>query len=525
MYKYLVLKRLCAFAFFCMMLYAGVAVSADTIEVSSSEEFSSALHRLDEKYSSAELLDQEDTAFVMKRLIVAADIMPEVVSASDVILYDENLYVLFYETEEQTQRDYELLCRYDGVAVICDRILTTHDTAGEADKKSYSSWGPVYVGADVINESICKRYGSNLPEIKVAVVDSGIDYTHPRLEGRIAYQYGYDFVNNDADAMDDHYSGHGTHVAGIICDATLDNVKVIPYKAMDQNGRGSIANMIAAFKAAETAGADVINFSLGGPLGKIDITEDTRGFFEKIRRDDKMVVVSAVGNITPGEPELYFPACMDGVIGVGNCDSDGIIYASSNYNETVDLAAPGVYIKSTLTNGYFGIKTGTSMACPLVSAAAAIVKTIDSSFSAQETEHLLESSANDAGDAGYDIFYGYGILNLRPLCNLTDLETKKIRVLDFGIVKTDEKIIAEAKLAGLQCYGGNLTAIIALYDEGGALTYIKLFDVDCSESDTAIIQTEFPATPQIMNARLFLWSSVNGMRPIAELCTAKITSA
>lgn len=165
--------------------------------------------------------------------------------------------------------------------------------------------------------------------VKVAVIDTGVDYRHPSLGGGFGPGYkvvgGYDFVNNDADPVDDN--AHGTHVAGIIAgtgaggpmavtgvapDATLT-----AYKVLNANGNGSTENILAGIEAAVDPDnpnrADVINMSLGGygdgtdPVGQAATRAAQAG----------VVVVAAAGNAGPGERSIGTPAAADGVIAVG----------------------------------------------------------------------------------------------------------------------------------------------------------------------------------------------------------------
>ncbi len=132
------------------------------------------------------------------------------------------------------------------------------------DSELESSWGIEHIGAGVAHAS-----GNLGAGVKVGIIDSGIDYTHPELAA--SYAGGWDFVNNDDDPRDDHRHGHGTKVAGIIgaADNGMGMVGVAPeaslyaYKVFDSFGNGSYSDVIAALSRAIADGIDIVNMSLG----------------------------------------------------------------------------------------------------------------------------------------------------------------------------------------------------------------------------------------------------------------------
>jgi subtilisin family serine protease len=237
--------------------------------------------------------------------------------------------------------------------------------------------------------------------VTVAVVDTGIDYTHPDLSrnmwrnpaelpngadddnnGFVDDIYGADFKNDDADPNDD--SSHGTHVAGIIGaegnngigGVGVDwNVHLMALKFLDNNGSGNTANAAEAIDYAVKAGARVINASWGGPAFSFALYKAIRN-----AGNQGVLVVAAAGNEganSDSEPE--YPASYDlpNVISVAATDAgDGLVDFSNYGARSVDLAAPGDDIYSTVPkfanpSGY-AYFSGTSMATPFVSGAAAL---------------------------------------------------------------------------------------------------------------------------------------------------------
>ena len=248
--------------------------------------------------------------------------------------------------------------------------------------------------------------------VVVAVVDSGVDYTPPDLVGQVLSGEGYDLVNDDADAMDDN--GHGTHVAGIVA-AAMDNglygtglapgCRILPVKVMDSRGSGDDATIARGIDYAVDHGAKVINMSLGGP-GVSTVLLDATSY---ARRHDVTLVASA-GNYGAYARAIY-PAADPGVVAVAATQSNGHAAAFSSWGPYVDLAAPGVDIYSTVPGRGFVAMSGTSMAAPFVSAAAALVRSHFGDSSGDAVARL-ESSATDLGARKRDDHFGFGLIDV-----------------------------------------------------------------------------------------------------------------
>jgi thermitase len=227
-------------------------------------------------------------------------------------------------------------------------------------------------------------------DVKVAVIDTGIDQTHPDLAGKFAG--GYDYVNGDNDPYDDH--SHGTHVSGTIAAAinnltgdpadeegvvgVAPNARILAYKVCNASGSCSDFAIAQAIAQAVTEGAKVINMSLGG-------ADYSQAMYDAVQDAwlAGLVIVAGAGN--DGTTDLFYPAAFDNVVSVGASDEDDLRASFSNYGNWVDIAAPGNVILSTVpmslcslgtTPGDLGCydwKSGTSMATPQVAGAAALV--------------------------------------------------------------------------------------------------------------------------------------------------------
>ena len=195
--------------------------------------------------------------------------------------------------------------------------------------------------------------------LKIAIIDSGIDLNNKVLSKYIAK--AYNAINKDNSVQDE--CGHGTHIAGTI--TNISNNMILPVKVLDSMGLGKSADIALGIKWAVDEGAKIINLSLGG-------TKYDQFMKEAIdyARENGSIVVCASGNVF-GERTTY-PACYDNVISVGAIDKDGNISKYSNRGDKVDIYAFGD-VTSFGLNGEYVKRSGTSMACAIVSAELSLI--------------------------------------------------------------------------------------------------------------------------------------------------------
>ncbi len=324
-----------------------------------------------------------------------------------------------------------------------ERELENDDVSANTTR-TFLSWGAKYTGVGEYLSYLTRNYDeSELETVYVPILDSGVNTRHELLTGRYSSTYGRNFVgvtssnkdNITTDIEDDE--GHGSHTAGIIVDQTLSNVILIPCKVLKSTGTGSIAMIVTAIEyiiSLKNSGLDirVLNMSLGveskdgSPVTGVLSLEKA---MEKSYASNIMAVVSA-GN-SESQTWSNAPANMDKeVITVSALDENpfaegGVSFADSysNYGSTVDLSAPGSYIKSSYKVGgdnndgiinHYKELPGTSMAAPHVTASIAnlLSNPLYASMSNEEIQNLLFENAIDLGDEGKDIYYGYGCVNI-----------------------------------------------------------------------------------------------------------------
>jgi len=265
--------------------------------------------------------------------------------------------------------------------------------------------------------------------VTIAVIDTGINYTHPDLGGGFGAGYkvvgGYDFVNNDDNPMDDN--GHGTHVAGTIAangsiKGVAPNATLLAVKVLGADGGGYLSDVIAGVDWSVANGADIISMSLGG-FSLPNDGNNPLSLAVDAAVDRGVVVVVAAGNEGPGTGTVSRPGDAKKAITVGAANTNGTITISDDVVAEFssrgasafgrldpDVVAPGVAINSTSANGGYETKSGTSMAAPFVSGAAALLLQKDPSLTPEQVRAILMHTASSIG--GHVFEQGAGLINL-----------------------------------------------------------------------------------------------------------------
>ena len=282
----------------------------------------------------------------------------------------------------------------------------------DTEVRAYSTGSVVDARAGVNAQGLAAR-GSG---IVVAIIDTGIDYTHPALGGGFGPGFkvagGWDFSNDDADPMDDH--GHGTHVAGTVAANAAGLIGVAPdatliaYKVLGAAGNGEISGIIAAIDRSADPNGDgnpadrvhVINMSLGGP----GTADDAASRAVDNATAAGIVVCVAAGN-DGATASIGSPGTAVSAMTVGAIDAAGVIAPFSSRGPSPrllgfkpDLTAPGVGIVSSIPGGGTLALNGTSMATPHVAGVAALLRQLHPSWSPQEIKASLIAGAVESVD-------------------------------------------------------------------------------------------------------------------------------
>jgi subtilisin family serine protease len=249
--------------------------------------------------------------------------------------------------------------------------------------------------------------------VTLAVLDTGVDFLHPALAGRLVN--GYDFVDRDGDPSevgdpDQNVAyGHGTHVAGLIALAAPE-ARIMPVRVLDPDGGSNVWVIAEALAYAvnpdgdrDTAdGADVINLSLSTPrrtdlLAEIVAAIECDGGGECLAGQRGVVVVAAAGNDGSTTPEYPAAEGVDGLLAVGASTAADALASFSNRGPWVHVAAPGENVLSSVPGGEYGVWSGTSTATPLAAGVAALVRAAYPGLDAPDVVAQMISSAANIG--------------------------------------------------------------------------------------------------------------------------------
>lgn len=273
--------------------------------------------------------------------------------------------------------------------------------------------------------------GTNAPPI--AVIDSGVDTSHPDLTGKLLT--GWNAMTQSADVRD--LDGHGTHVTGLIAARTDNGIgiagatwsgRVVPVKVSRPDGTTQSALVAAAMNWAVDNGARIINLSLGGPHP----SEILRQAVVRARAHG-VLVVAAAGNCGRGgdgcteQNQAEYPAAFPGVLAVAATTHDDRRASYSTQGHYIGIAAPGgdsqgpndrdelhwIFgpVPSSVSASGYARYVGTSQAAPLVASAAALVWEVAPRLTADEVIALLRDTAVDLGPPGPDSSFGAGRLD------------------------------------------------------------------------------------------------------------------
>ncbi|TWT27868.1 S8 family serine peptidase [Planomicrobium sp. CPCC 101110] len=328
------------------------------------------------------------------------------------------------------------------------------------------------------------------PEVIVAIIDDGIDLNHIDLKNQIVSHHnmveGKTFTKGE----------HGTHVAGIIAGVVNNKAggagvapktKIMAIDVFDRD-YALISDIVEGIYKAVDGGADVINMSLGSYAPSTALETAVQYAYNK-----GVVVVAAAGN--DALSDSHYPSSYKNVISVASTTSEDKQSDFSNYGPTVDLAAPGTDIFSTLPNNAYGWMSGTSMASPVIAGVAALLKAKEPLLTNKEIANRLFLTAKDLGVAGKDVKYGYGRVNtfnaLKNIDNTVPVVPTAGTITNsttsiIGKTELNARVFAYAgktKLGEAVAKNGKYTMKIAKQKTG---TRISLYAIDAAKNKSVV---------------------------------------
>jgi subtilisin family serine protease len=325
---------------------------------------------------------------------------------------------------------------YEGVSDLGDTTMKQHHLSKRCtlellDTRLLLAWNSY---ADLIDQDAAARNYSQFQGQgqTVAVIDTGIDYTHPSLGGTYGQANskviaGYDFVDNDADPMDT--DGHGTNVAGMIAanrytqngldyQGVAPQAKLVGLRISDDGESIDDRTIEDALQwvidNAKRYNITSVNLSLGsGSYNDVETSDIMSDEFETLRKMN-VYVTAASGNSGDsffGGTGVAYPAADPNVMAVGSVKSDGTLSSFTQRNSLTDLVAPGEDVLSTKRGGGYELIDGTSFASPVVAGLAAIIRQVSPATSVDDVASIMQQSSMTVRDDG-DTDMAFGLINI-----------------------------------------------------------------------------------------------------------------
>jgi len=323
------------------------------------------------------------------------------------------------------------------------------------------------------------------PDILIAIIDTGIDYEHPDLDGSVWVNdeedlngngridpedqnhldddnngyvddvIGWDFTDAprlmsggddtdpDNDPMDDYHGGHGTKIAGIIAAQTnnyrgisglIPGVKVMNLRAGTASGYLEEDDVAKAVLYAINNGARIINMSFGDVVLSRFLKDVIEYAYSK-----NIIIVASSGN--SGNDRIHYPSGLAETISVGATDQNDNRASFSNFGGTIDLVAPGVDILSTSPGGGYGTAGGTSFSAPMVSATAALLLSKNEELTVEQVRNQIKTTSDDIGIQGWEPLFGSGRLNMEKASLIQDESSLVIHHPQTGSHSAEDTLI------------------------------------------------------------------------------------
>ena len=376
---------------------------------------------------------------------------------------------------------------------------------------SDQEWYLDYINADFAWDA--GIYGSN--DVLVAVIDSGV-YAHDDLKRNLLE--GKNYVDTDIyGTTDTHdYADHGTHVASIIASecnnlATVGiafKSKIVPFRVTTSD-KLELSYAVDAIYDAVKLNCDVINLSFGSVNDSQKLEEAINYAISK-----NVIVVAAAGNY--GDTGYYYPASYENVVSVANAQKNGDsleIKSTSQRNDKVDIASVGTGVYSVSNTGAVSGVSGTSFSCPMVSAVAALAKSVNRNISQSEFESLIKSSADDSyiAASGQDFTaWGAGLLDIKEFF-LQMFEGDKTFVSNKFTLNGDT-LVYVTNLSDTEAIEKGFV-ILSEYDAEGILVKSESFPVSIAAGENkafSITGNGFSSSAAVRVVSGYLPGDVNG---------------
>ena len=370
---------------------------------------------IEEYIDATDAAEEADPVFGTGRIKVKR-ILDTSEGAAEAVCFDGNT-LLSYGSAADAREAYPLLVeKYGAANVVVDLPVMTAESSAKP-----VGWGVDYMNLDDEKSRTVKKSGQTGKAVTVAVIDSGVLAAHEIFDGKTISSASKSLLGESDTIADEN--GHGTEVAGIVAEATTDNVELMILKVFVDGTSISTETVGQAVRYAADNGADVINLSMatnfqaGYAEEYSDLVSSVINDMEeqlKYAADQGVIICAASGNDGGDIDELYsYPARSPNTIAVGSIDKEGKRSWFSNYGSTLDFCAPGEELitasKDDATKYVFPLDSGTSLATPYISACCAFIKMNEPGADNVSAKESMKGIATDLGETGWDKDFGWGM--------------------------------------------------------------------------------------------------------------------
>jgi subtilisin family serine protease len=312
--------------------------------------------------------------------------------------------------------------------------------------------------------------------VPIAIIDSGVDPTHPDLRDKLIA--GYNFLGNNTDTQD--VRGHGTAVAGSAAAMTDNgtgiagvawNNPIMPLVVLNADDYATYYDIARAINYAADNGVRIMNISIGGSSASSTLQNAVNYAWNK-----GAVIFACAHNYSTETP--YYPAACANVVAVSATTSSDTRASFSNYGDWVDISAPGVAILTTNRGGGYGSWSGTSFSSPITAGVAALILSANPSLTNAQVVDILTQTADDLGTTGFDKYFGYGRVNAFQSI-----------LAAMGSAPEPDTTYPSVTITSPQddaAVNGGITVSVSATDEGG-IDHVELYvDGDLLASDNTL---------------------------------------
>lgn len=444
---------------------------------------------------------ETDSTYATKRLIVLSNTSDfDTYNAVSTISYD-NLYILSYDTEKDCKKAYKALS--DDSTITSVEVDTIVKSVGSIQTDSYDNFENTDIKYSKLSAYL-RMQPTDKNIVKVAILDSGIDLNAKEFTNKIInLNLNYSNSGTPNSIIDDY--GHGTNIASIIAQHTYSNVKLMPIKITNNEGKGSILSLYMGIESAIQNNANVINISLS-----CYSTKDSAIINAAIDKavSKGIIVVTSAGNDN-ANTKSYIPANNDNVFTISSVNKNLQKSKFSNYGDNVDYCMLGEGISCLGLESNYATYSGTSYSTALFTSIVSQLKACDLSYTKDNIANILDSYVYDIGVAGKDDYFGNGLLsydaivknngneqiddtiipelNINDVDNWKELSNEKLQdYIFYGSYKNNAYFIQNLSKEDLEYVLKKDTDLVkdVNYDDYDGLYYEYLMSIDLSEVES-----------------------------------------